>query len=151
MLFTEPFLSTYGSLSARARALKERLPDVDYRHHPDVKLFLAVRSLATDTIPRDPADPAYRLHGDLAGFRRTKGRGLPPRYRLFWIFNEEARVIILLYLNDSTSLRQAGGRRDPYAIFSAMVKRGEMGPDFQANYERWRRGQPPPPRGAGSA
>ncbi len=138
VLFSEPFLSAYGDLSARARALKGRLPEKTYGRHPDVKLFLAVRALTMDVIPSDPHRADYRLQGDLAKFRRTKGRGLPNRYHLFWVFSEQLRVIIFLYLNDSTSLREEGGRRDPYRLFSEMRHRGDIGVDFEANYARWK-------------
>ena len=104
-----------------------------------MKLFLAVRRLVSDTIPHDPHHPDYRLRGSLAKFRRTKGRGLPPRYRLFWVFSEKARVIIMLYINGPDSLREQGGRKDPYVLFSGMLDRGEIGDSFEQNYRRWRR------------
>jgi toxin YhaV len=109
-----------------------------------VKLFLAVRQLVSETIPKDPTNPDFRLRGDLSRFRRTKGLGLPGRYRLFWAFNNQAKVIIMLYLNDARSLRQAGGRNDPYALFSTLLRAGQIGPDFDTNYARWREAQRPP-------
>jgi toxin YhaV len=138
VLFSEPLLTAYGDLSARARALKGELSEQEYARHPDVRLFLAVRELTKNVIPSDPHHADYRLLGDLAKFRRTKGRGLPNRYRLFWVFSEQLRVIIFLYLNDSTSLREEGGRRDPYRLFSEMRHRGDIGVDFEANYARWK-------------
>jgi toxin YhaV len=137
VLFSEPFLSAYGDLSAKARKLKNELPEEEYEQHPDVKLFLTVRELTRDIIPSDPHQAGYRLHGDLSKFRRIKGRGLPGRYRLFWVFSEQLKVIIFLYLNDSRSLRKEGDRSDPYRVFSGMVGRGEIGTDFEENYRRW--------------
>jgi len=137
VLFSEPFLSAYGDLSAKARKLKHELPEEEYEQHPDVKLFLTVRELTRDIIPSDPHHAGYRLHGDLSKFRRTKGRGLPGRYRLFWVFSEQLKAIIFLYLNDSRSLRKEGDRSDPYRVFSAMVGRGEIGTDFEENYRQW--------------
>jgi toxin YhaV len=58
---------------------------------------------------------------------RAKGPGLPDRYRLFWVFSEAARTIIFLYLNDEASLRKAGAKSDPYAVFGRMVARPEVG------------------------
>ncbi len=139
VLFTEPFLSAYGDLSARARRLKGELSEEEYAKHPDVKLFLTIRELTRELIPSDPQHADYRLHGDLSKFRRTKGRGLPRRYRLFWVFSEQLKVIIFLYLNDSRSLRKEGDRSDPYLLFSGMVSRGEIGPDFEENYRRWQK------------
>jgi len=137
VLFTEPFLSAYGDLSARARKLQGELSETEYEQHPDVKLFLTVRELTRTVIPSDPQHADYQLRGDLAKFRRTKGRGLAKRYRLFWAFSEQLKVIIFLYMNDSGSLRKEGDRSDPYRRFSSMVRRGEIGADFEENYRRW--------------
>jgi toxin YhaV len=142
VLFTQPFLSAYGDLSATARKLKHGLSEREYEQHPHVKLFLAVRELTKDIIPSDPRHADYLLDGDLAKFRRAKGRGLPKRYRLFWVFSEQLKVIIFLYLNDSSSLRKDGGRSDPYRLFSGMVSRGEIGADFEENYQRWQKASP---------
>ena len=139
VLFTEPFLSAYGDLSARARKLKSELTEHEYAQHPDVKLFLTVRELTSDAIPSNPKRAAYRLSGRLSKFRRTKGHGLPRRYRLFWVFSDQLRVIIFLYLNDSRSLRKEGARSDPYRLFATMVGRGEIGADFEENYRRWQK------------
>lgn len=137
VLFTEPFLSAYGDLSAKARKLKAELSEEEYEQHPDVKLFLAVRELTREVIPSDPHHADYQLQGGLAKFRRTKGRGLPRRYRLFWAFSEQLKAIIFLYLNDSASLRKEGDRSDPYRLFSGMVHGGEIGADFEEIYQRW--------------
>ncbi len=138
ILFTEPFVSSYRDLSANARRLKGELSDVEYAQHPDVKLFLAVRELTKEVIPSDPHHRDYQLRGELAKFRRTKGRGLPRRYRLFWAFSDRSKAIIFIYLNGTDSLRKEGGRTDPYRLFAGMVQRGAVGSDFEENYLRWR-------------
>lgn len=142
VLFNEPFLSRYRELSARARELKETLPPGAYSRHPDVKVFLAVRNVVSDIVPNNPLDPRYLLSGQLARFRRVKGHGLPTRYRLFFVFSTEAKAVIFLYLNDGSSLRQEGGRRDPYALFSTLMESGDIGSDFETNYAIWRSHQP---------
>jgi len=43
------------------------------------------------------------------------------------VFSEAARTIIFLYLNDEASLRKAGAKSDPYAVFGRMVARPEVG------------------------
>ena len=139
VLFNEPFLSAYGDLSARARRLKSELSEQKYAQHADVKLFLTVRALTRDVIPGDPHRSDYRLGGGLSKFRRTKGHGLPRRHRLFWVFSDQLKVIIFLYLNDSGSLRKEGARSDPYRLFATMVSRTEIGADFEENYRRWQK------------
>jgi hypothetical protein len=42
---------------------------------------------------------------------------------------------------DST-LRKEGARSDPYAVFSALVRRGEIADDFGANLRAWQRAHP---------
>lgn len=48
---------------------------------------------------------------------------------------------MFLYLNDASSLRKAGAKSDPYARFSDLVRRGELGADFDANLETAKRPQ----------
>jgi len=129
-------------LLAEADRLQRRLPEIEYRRHPRVKLLAAVTRLVDEIVPADPNAAEYRLRGDLRKFRRAKGHGLPDRYRLFWVFSDAARTIIFLYLNDEASLRKAGAKSDPYKVFGRMVERGELGSDFESNYARWRRGRP---------
>ncbi len=62
---------------------------------------------------------------------------MPERYRLFYTFSSVERVIIPLYLNDAHTLRKRGAGSDPYEIFKRMVRRGEVGSDFEANWEEW--------------
>ena len=114
---------------------------MEYACHPDVKLFVALRRVIEEIIPADPLHADYRLAGQLARFRRTKGRGLPARYRLFWAFSEQARTIIVLYLNGRSTPRREGDSRDPYEIFSSLVASGVIGDDFDANLRAWRRAQ----------
>ena len=121
------------------RQLHGQLDQAEYSQHPKVKLFLALRHVIQETIPTDPQHADYRLKGTLAKFRRTKGRGLPRRYRLFWVFSEQARTIIVLYLNDDSTPRRAGDQRDPYVIFKSLVDAGRIGNDFEANLRQWGR------------
>ena len=46
-------------------------------------------------------------------------------------------MIIPLYLNDIDTLRKRGAGSDPYEIFKRMVRRGEVGSDFEANWKAW--------------
>jgi toxin YhaV len=111
------------------------LPEEEVRRHPTVKLLATISRLLTEIIPVDPNAPDFRLSGSLSKFRRARGHGLPERYRLFWVFSSSQRIIIVLYLNDEETLRQAGSRTGPYTVFSRLVERGEIGTDFAANWE----------------
>ncbi len=133
------FAHRYQALREEALQLKRGLSDRDWRRHPTVKLVAALRALVLEIVPRDPNAPEFRLHTPLEHFRRAKGKGLPPRYRLFWVFSTKAKTIIFLYLNDTTTLRKGGAKTDPYVVFGQMVRRGEIGEDFAANLEMWKR------------
>ncbi len=133
------FARRYVALRDEVRRLKRELEAQVYAQHPTVKLFAALRRLITELVPQDPNAPEYMLRGPLAQYRRAKGKGLPSRYRLFWIFSTQAKAIVFLYLNDETTLRKEGARSDPYAVFGCLVERGEIGADFAENYDAWKR------------
>jgi len=133
------FAHRYVALRDDVRRLRTELDADAYVQHPTVKLFAALRRLITEIVPQDPNAPAYMLRGSLAQYRRAKGKGLPPRYRLFWIFSTQAKAIVFLYINDETTLRKEGAKSDPYAVFERLVARGEIGVDFEENYEAWKR------------
>jgi toxin YhaV len=107
------FRERYLALRSEARRLASTRPVAEARQHPTIKLFAAVNQILTDVIPADPDAPDFRLRDELAMFRRVKGHGLPDRYRLFFVFSSARRVIIVLYLNDDSSLRKEGERTDP--------------------------------------
>jgi toxin with endonuclease activity of toxin-antitoxin system len=67
----------------------------------------------------------------------VKKHGLPERFRLFYTFSSAQRVIIPLYLNDANTLRKRGAGSDPYEIFKRMVRQGDVGSDFEANWNAW--------------
>jgi toxin YhaV len=143
LLYHPLFGRRYTELRSEARRLKRQLPAHEFRQRPLVKLVAAVHRLITQIVPADPNAPGFRLRGELAKFRRAKGRGLPPRYRLFWVFSEQAHTIVFLYLNDESTLRKEGAGTDPYEVFRTLVQRGELGDDFQENLRRWRQAHPP--------
>ena len=141
LLYHPVFGQRYNALRAEARRLKRRLTPEKFRQHPTVKLAAAVHRLLTDIVPRDPNAPQFWLKDDLARFRRAKGHGLPPRYRLFWVFSQSTRTIIFLYLNDDVTLRKEGASTDPYRVFAELVSRGEIGDDYEANRSAWEQSQ----------
>jgi len=129
----------YLKLRNEVRRLKRELSEDAYAEHPTVKLFAAVLRIITQTVPNDPDAPEFWLKAGLGKFRRAKGHGLPPHYRLFWVFSNKLRVIIFLYLNDQATLRKEGAGTDPYRVFRRMIDRGEIGHDFEANLSLWER------------
>lgn len=139
LLYHPVFGDRYAQLRARARELKASLPAGEFPTHPDVKLVAAIRRVVLEIIPEDPNRPDFWLGADLAAFRRVKGYGLPDRYRLYYVFSSTARTVIVLYLNDSASLRKDDAKTDPYRVFARLVSSGSLGKDFDANLAQWKK------------
>jgi toxin YhaV len=83
----------------------------------------------TVTVPVNPADPLFRLGHTLGkshgNWRRIK-KGLPQRYRLFFMFaSNPLPVVIYAWLNDEDTLRKEGSRTDVYEVFKRMLERGD--------------------------
>ena len=142
ILHLPEFETRFVALAEEVEELRARLSVPEYRQHPTVKLFASIIRLIREVIPSDPNAPRFRLTGALRTFRRAKNLGMPPRYRLFWVFSERHRTIVFLYLNDKTTLRKDGSSTDPYEVFGRLVARGEIGADFASNLHAWRANYP---------
>jgi toxin YhaV len=125
-LYEHPqFTSQREALERAVEALRAKHPE-GYRASADAKLLAAIARLTLELIPADPGAPQFR-QGDTLGkarkhwFRAKFGNG---RYRLFYQFNSQAKVIIYAWVNDEDSLRTYGARRDAYAVFKAMLEKG---------------------------
>ncbi len=112
----------------------ERLRTADptgYQRHPKTKLLQRILDLVLDEIPSDPTAANFRLGKTLGAdhrhWRRAKFLG---RFRLFFRYSSAHKVIIYAWLNDETTLRKAGGRSDPYAVFRRRLRRGEPPDDW---------------------
>jgi toxin YhaV len=111
-------------------AAKKRAADpAGYQASPEARMLKALTLVIRDHIARDPNAPAYRLRRDLAAWRRVRFFG---RYRLFYRFNSAHRIVVLTWLNDEQTVRKEGAKTDPYAVFSAMLSRGDVPADWTA-------------------
>lgn len=116
-----------GQLAALVREV-ERLRDRDpagYRRRPAAKRLAAIRKLTMREIPADPASPAYRL-GRTIGAEHSHWRRarFHQRYRLFFRFHSEARIIVHAWVTDDETSRTYGAREDAYAVFRRMLEAG---------------------------
>lgn len=110
------------NLKIQVKELKEKLDDNSYRQHPLVKFAYRIRKAVEEIIPENPDRSEYQLTGELRKYRRYK-QGLQ-RYRLFFCFSSEPRIILYLYLNDEKHLRKEGDKNDPYEIFKKFIRQG---------------------------
>lgn len=122
-------------LKSRVRELKGQLSPEEFARHETVKLAVRIRD-AEKEVADDPHRPEYLLRDELRKFRRYK-RGLG-RYRIIFCFSGKPPIIIFLYLNTADSLRKAGSRQDPYELFKAMLRRGEVTHDpGEPKVQKW--------------
>ena len=94
-------------------------------------MLKVLAALMFKEIPADPNAKRYRLGHSLGSrftsWRRAKFLG---RFRLFFRFHSKRRAIVYVWLNDERTLRKAGARTDPYAVFAKMLAAGEPPDDF---------------------
>lgn len=124
-----PFAQRLKALTQDVASLAQSDPD-GYKQHPKTKLLASVYRSISETVPANPADPVFRLGHTLgrqnSNWRRVK-KGLPQRYRLFFMFaSNPLQVIIYTWLNDDDTLRKEGSRTDVYEVFKRMLERGEV-------------------------
>jgi len=131
-LYAHPlFLDPYEAYAAWAQKLAARDP-AGYKSHPAVKFLFNVQRLILEVIPAHPGAPEFRqgntLGADHRHWFRAKFNG---RYRLFYRFSSEAKIIVYAWINDESTLRKAGSKRDPYAMFRAMLAFGDPPRSFE--------------------
>ena len=125
----KPFAQRLQALTQEVARLAKEDP-VGYKQHPKTRLLASVYQSMMVTVPTNPADPVFRLGHTLGKshthWRRVK-KGLPQRYRLFFMFaSSPLAVVIYAWLNDEDTLRREGSRTDVYEVFKRMLERGEV-------------------------
>jgi len=88
-------------------------------------MLATINHYVLDAIPRDPNSPEFR-HGNTLGLdnRHWFRAKFHRRYRLFYRFSSEQKIIVYAWVNDEGSSRKSGSKTDPYAAFKAMLERG---------------------------
>ena len=127
----KPFAQRLQALTQDVARLAQADP-AGYKQHSSTKLLASVYQSMTATVPANPADPVCRLGHTLGkgkgngNWRRVK-KGLPQRYRLFFMFaSNPLAVVIYVWLNDEHTLRKEGSRTDVYEVFKRMLERGDV-------------------------
>lgn len=120
------FVAAYLELEARATAEYER--EIVGKNS---KLLAAVLRLVHEHIPSDPTDAKFRL-GDALGprFRSWCRAKFHQRYRLFFRYNSNFKVVVYSWFNSQDNLRKAGSKNDPYSVFCQMLQAGKPPTDF---------------------
>jgi toxin YhaV len=114
-------IATLADADARARAAD---PD-GYRSNSNAKVLAAIAKLVLRVIPAEPGKAEYRIGNTMgSAYRHWSRAKFGQRFRLFFRYDSAAKIIIYAWVNDETTLRNRGGRNDPYAVFQRMLDRG---------------------------
>jgi len=133
-----PFAERQGWKLYRARAVQEAFDALEAEvariatdkpealvSHPKAKLLRRITDVILDEIPRDPNALIYGLGNTLGPAHRHWRRAkFLQRFRLFFRFDSVSRIIIYAWVNDENTLRKAGARSDPYAVFTRRLDDG---------------------------
>lgn len=124
LLFHQCLLDQLGRLKrASDRALKA--DPAGAASNANVKLYAALAQLMLRVVPDDPSRDEYRQGTTLGpAYRHWRRAKIGRRFRLFFRYDSASRVIVYAWVNDENSLRSAGGKNDPYAVFQKMLDRG---------------------------
>lgn len=99
---------------------------VGHAAYPAAKMLATINHYIRVAIPRDPNSPEFRQGNTLGpGNRHWFRAKFHGRYRLFYRFSTSQKAIVYVWVNDEGSLRKAGSKTDPYAVFQAMLEGGE--------------------------
>ena len=133
-LYAHPlFLEQLEALTAAVERARDKDPK-GYASTANAKLLAAMRKLMFEVIPVDPTRPEFRQGGTLGTsrkhwFRAKFGGG---RFRLFFRYSSSAKIIIFAWVNDRDTLRTYGSKTDAYAVFKAMLDKGNPPDDWEA-------------------
>lgn len=99
----------------------------------NVRLFGAVAKLVLRTVPDDPGRLDHRI-GNTMGedYRHWSRAKFGGRFRLFFRYDSAAKIIIFAWVNNEDTLRNKGGRNDPYTVFKGMLDRDNPPDDWGA-------------------
>ena len=128
-IFAHPaFFEPYAKLVSEVETLA--LTEVAGAH-PKAKLLKRIQEAIRAEICREPGAPEFQQGNTLGPTHRHWRRAkFLRRYRLFFRYSAEQRIIILGWLNDEGTLRKAGASSDPYAVFAKRLKQGRPPSDW---------------------
>jgi toxin YhaV len=132
-LYIHPLLEAHvRQLVERVNTLSMRDPQ-GYTEHPAAKLLDTVNRHMREVVPRDPNAPEFRQGSALGVNNRHWFRAkFHHRYRLFYRFSSKEKTIVYVWINDESTLRKAGSKTDPYAVFRAMLESGDPPSSMEA-------------------
>ncbi len=132
LLFHDCVIAQLQKLHTAVRRAQQNDPE-GFESNANVKLFRALIQLMLDGVPEDPARAEFRQGNTLgAAHRHWRRAKIGRRFRLFFRYDSTAKVIVYAWVNDEQTLRSAGSKSDPYAVFGKMLGRGNPPDDWNA-------------------
>jgi toxin YhaV len=129
------FLDQMDALIGRVEALRAKDPK-EFRNRNESKRLAAISHLVFDAIPQDPTRIDYWQGKTLGDANKHWFRAkFFQQYRLFFRYNNAAKIIIYAWVNDEDTKRAYGSKKDAYKIFSKMLKSGSPPNDWESLLE----------------
>lgn len=124
LLFHDCLVAQLQRLSNAADRAKKNNPK-GFESNANVKLLRALSRLIVEVVPSDPSRDEYRQGNTMgATYRHWRRAKLGRRFRLFFRYDSNSKVIVFAWVNDEQTLRSTGGKTDPYVVFQRMLSRG---------------------------
>ena len=141
-LFAHPlFMGQVETLIRQVSELRRKDPN-GYRKKNAAKRLAAIAKLAFEVIPQDPSRPEYRQGGTLGDAHKHWFRAkFLQQYRLFFRYQAQAKIIVLVWVNDEDSKRAYGSATDAYKTFSKMLDRAAPPDSWEALLKEARTGE----------
>jgi len=124
LLFHDMMLGQIRTLTEAVN--RARLADpAGFRSNANVRVLASVAKLMLHVIPQNPGHTDFRIGNTMgADYRHWSRAKFGQRFRLFFRYDGTARIIVFAWVNDENTLRARGSKSDPYAVFKAMLDRG---------------------------
>jgi len=130
-IFAHPlFLNQVEELVKQVEHLQQKYPQ-DYQKKNATKRLAAIAKLAFEVIPQDPTRSEYRQGATLGNnYKHWFWAKFFQQYRLFFRYHFEAKIIVLVWVNDENSKRAYDSGRDAYRIFQKMLENSNPPDDW---------------------
>lgn len=124
-VFADPcFLAQVEELQEKVKKLRLKYPET-WMTKDSAKRLAAIVKLALNDIPEDPTRRIYRQGGTLGEeYTHWFRAKFYQQYRLFFRYQLENKVIILGWVNDSSTKRAYDSKTDAYQTFRRMLENG---------------------------
>lgn len=124
------FLDQLEELIEEVETRKQRDPK-NWKRKNCSKRLAAIFKIVSELVPSNPSASSFRQGSTLGSSRKYWFRAkFFQQYRLFFRFNQSAKVIVFAWVNDESTLRAYGKKSDAYATFKNMLDNGNPPDDF---------------------